>query len=389
MARPTTTAPASRSTPTATTSPSLVLQLDCYWSTKGQHQVKIHNAFRLGLFGGLGVLVAVLIGGGVAALATILTYVGAALFLALGVDPAVSFLERHGFKRSLAILTVLIGILAVFAGLILAIVPVIVEQVNNLIEAGPRLIASIDQAALEVWWNETLPWLPYDEAFKNVQDWLGDNVSAITGGVLQSVFAIFSGVFGAIIVLILTLYFVASLSTLKRGIYQLVPASKRETFIDISEEIATSVGRYVLGQVLLGLTNGILTFLFLTVLGLIIGPIEYTALLAFIAFLFSLIPLVGTITGSIIITLAVWLFDGWPAVLIVAIWYLVYMQVEAYVLSPKIMNRAVKVPGVVVVIAALAGGTLLGILGALVAIPVAAAILLIINRVVVPRQNEL
>lgn len=351
--------------------------------------MKIHNAFRLGLFGGLGVLVAVLIGGGVAALATILTYVGAALFLALGVDPAVSFLERHGFKRSLAILTVLIGILAVFAGLILAIVPVIVEQVNNLIEAGPRLIESIDQAALEEWWNETLPWLPYDEAFKNVQDWLGDNVSVITGGVLQSVFAIFSGVFGAIIVLILTLYFVASLSTLKRGIYQLVPASKRETFIDISEEIATSVGRYVLGQVLLGLTNGILTFLFLTVLGLIIGPIEYTALLAFIAFLFSLIPLVGTITGSIIITLAVWLFDGWPAVLIVAIWYLIYMQVEAYVLSPKIMNRAVKVPGVVVVIAALAGGTLLGILGALVAIPVAAAILLIINRVVVPRQNEL
>jgi predicted PurR-regulated permease PerM len=203
------------------------------------------------------------------------------------------------------------------------------------------------------------------------------------------VFAIFSGVFGAIIVLILTLYFVASLSTLKRGVYQLVPASKRETFIDISEEIATSVGRYVLGQVLLGLTNGVLTFLFLTVLGLIIGPIEYTALLAFIAFLFSLIPLVGTITGSVIITLAVWLFDGWPAVLIVAIWYLIYMQVEAYVLSPKIMNRAVKVPGVVVVIAALAGGTLLGILGALVAIPVAAAILLIINRVVVPRQNEL
>lgn len=352
--------------------------------------MKIHNAFRLGLFGGLGVLVAVLIGGGVAALATILTYVGAALFLALGVDPAVSFLERHGFKRSLAILTVLIGILAVFTGLIFAIVPVIIEQVNNLIEAGPKLVESIDMDALEAWWNQTLPWLPWDDAFKNVQDWLGDNVSVITGGVLQSVFAIFGGVFGAIIVLILTLYFVASLSTLKRGIYQLVPASKRETFIDISEEIATSVGRYVLGQVLLGLTNGILTFLFLTVLGFIIGPIEYTALLAFIAFLFSLVPLVGTITGSIVITLAVGLFDGWwPAALIVAIWYLIYMQVEAYFLSPKIMNRAVKVPGVVVVIAALAGGTLLGILGALVAIPVAAAILLIINRVVVPRQNEL
>jgi predicted PurR-regulated permease PerM len=128
----------------------------------------------------------------------------------------------------------------------------------------------------------------------------------------------------------------------------------------------------------------------LTVLGWILGdPIEYAVLLAFIAFLFSLVPLVGTVTGSIIITLAVWAFDGWPAVLIVGIWYLVYMQVEAYVISPNVMNRAVKVPGVVVVVAALAGGTLLGVLGALIAIPVAAAILLIVKQVIIPRQNEL
>jgi len=75
--------------------------------------------------------------------------------------------------------------------------------------------------------------------------------------------------------------------------------------------------------------------------------------------------------------------------IIAAIYYLIYMQIEAYVFSPIIMRRAVKVPGVVVVVAALAGGTLLGILGALIAIPVAAAILLIIKQVIVPRQNEL
>ena len=90
-----------------------------------------------------------------------------------------------------------------------------------------------------------------------------------------------------------------------------------------------------------------------------------------------------------IITLAVWLFNDVPAVIVVGIWYLVYMQVEAYVLSPNIMNRAVKIPGAVVVVAALAGGTLLGILGALIAIPVAASILLIVKQVIVPRQNEL
>jgi predicted PurR-regulated permease PerM len=146
----------------------------------------------------------------------------------------------------------------------------------------------------------------------------------------------------------------------------------------------------VRGQVLLGLANGILTAAFMLILGLILGdPIDYWALFAFLAFLFSLVPLVGTISGAVVISLVIALVEPWPAVLIVAIYYLVYMQVEAYVFSPNIMKRAVKVPGVVVVIAALAGGALLGILGALIAIPVAAAILLIIKQVIVPRQNEL
>ncbi|GHF06361.1 AI-2E family transporter [Pseudolysinimonas yzui] len=353
--------------------------------------MKIQNAFRLGLFGGLGVIVAIGIGGAIGSLATILTYVGAALFLALGVDPLVSWLEKHGWKRAVAILVVLAGILAIVAGFVLAIIPVIADQVSNLIERAPGIFDElVNQRALEIWWDETLPWLPFSEVLTNITEFFNDNLATITGGVLATAVNIFSGAFGAVIVLILMLYFVASLASIKRGLYQLVPATKRETFIDIAEQIMTAVGRYVVGQVAMGLTNGILSIIFLTVLGWILGdPIEYAVLLAFLAFLFSLVPLVGTITGSIIITLAVWAFDGWPAVLIVGIWYLVYMQVEAYVISPNVMNRAVKVPGVVVVVAALAGGTLLGILGALIAIPVAAAILLIIKQVIIPRQNEL
>ncbi|MBX3193626.1 MAG: AI-2E family transporter [Microbacteriaceae bacterium] len=354
--------------------------------------MKIQNAFRLGLFGGLGVLVAVAIGGGITVLGPIITYVGAALFLALGIDPAVSWLERHKLPRWAAILIVLIGILAVFAGLVLAIIPVIADQVGNLISQAPQIIDTLaNEKAIESWWSNNLGWLgTYANAKDQVVGFLNDNLGSITTGLLNTVLGIASGAFGGVIVLILTLYFVASLASIKRGLYQLIPATKREKFIDISEQITQSVGRYVIGQVTLGLANGVLTLIFMTVLGWILGnPIDYAALFAFLAFLFSLIPLVGTISGAVVITLATWLFEPWPAVLIVAIWYLVYMQVEAYVFSPTIMNRAVKVPGVVVVVAALAGGTLLGILGALIAIPVAAAILLIVKQVIVPRQNEL
>ncbi|WBU39153.1 AI-2E family transporter [Homoserinibacter sp. YIM 151385] len=350
--------------------------------------MKIQNAFRLGLFGGLGVLVALAIGAGIQSLATILTYIGAALFLALGIDPAVTWLEKRGLPRWLAILLVLLGVLGLFAGLVLAIIPVIADQVNTLIKQVPRLIDAVfNTNEVRDYVEAAVPWLQYDDVVKAITDFFGDpnNITGLTNNVLQGAISVATGAFGGVIVLILTLYFVSSLASIKRGLYQLVPATRREKFTDIAEQISDSVGRYVIGQVSLALVNGVLSFVFLT----FIVRAEYSALLAFIAFLFSLVPLVGTISGSVLITLAVLLFNGWPSVLAVGIYYLVYMQVEAYVLSPNIMNRAVKVPGVVVVIAALAGGTLLGILGALVAIPTAAAILLIVKQVVIPRQNEL
>jgi len=347
--------------------------------------VKIHNPFRLGLFGGLGVIVALGIGTAVGSLATILTYVGAALFIALGLDPLVSFLEKHKWPRSLAIVTVLIGVLGAFTGLVFAIIPVVTDQVKNLIAQVQTLIPVLTSSTFTTDVQDALPWLPVDDLVDQLNTFVkGLDVVSIGGGVLQAGLSIANGVFGGIIVLILTLYFVSSLGTIKRGLYQLVPASKREKFVDIAEQVSDSVGRFVMGQGALALVNGVLSFLVLT----LVFRVDYSALLAFIALIGSLIPLVGTLSASVIITLSVLLFEGpgWQ-VIAVGIYYLVYMQVEAYIINPRIMNSAVHVPGVVVVISALAGGTLLGVLGALVAIPVAASVLLIIKQVVVPRQN--
>lgn len=353
--------------------------------------MKIQNSFRVGLFGGLGVLVAVAIGATVGSLATILTYVGAALFLALGLDPVVSFLERHKFPRWLAIVTVLVGVLAVFAGLILAIIPVIIDQVQKAIKTVPDFVNGFFDGTIRTAIEEAFPWLDLQQVLDGFTNWIATlDYTQIGGGVLTVGIGIATGVTGTIIVLILTLYFVSSLTSLKRGLYRLVPASRRPKFIDLAEQTSKAVGRFVSGQFLLALCNGVLSFIVLTLIFPLFGlPVEYSALLAFIAFLCSLIPLVGTITGSIIITLLVVLFNGPPSWIAVAIYYVVYMQVEAYVLNPRIMAQAVKLPGAVVVIAALAGGTLLGILGALIAIPIAAAIMLVIDQVIVPRQEEL
>jgi predicted PurR-regulated permease PerM len=346
--------------------------------------MKIQNAFRFGLLGGLGVLVALGIGAAVGNLATILTYIGAALFLALGLDPLVTWLESKHFPRWLAILTVLVGVLGIFTGLVFALIPVIAEQVDRLI-AQIREIVELSNAELVDRIQEIFPLLDGKLIYEEVSKFVNNlDVFSIGGGVLQAGITVATATFGGVIVLILTLYFTSSLNSMKRGMYQLVPASKRERFIQISEQVTSSVGRYVVGQATLAFTNGVLSFIFLSIIGA-----EYSVLLAFIAFLFGLVPLVGTLTGSTVIVLLVLLFNGWPTVLVAGIYYLVYMQIEAYVINPRIMNRAVRVPGVLVVIAALAGGTLLGVLGALVAIPVAASILIIVRQVIIPRQNEL
>ncbi|MEH3089177.1 MAG: AI-2E family transporter [Microbacterium arborescens] len=355
--------------------------------------MKLQNPFRTALIATLGVGVGIVIIGGIQTLSTILLYVGTALFLALGLDPVVSWLERRRLPRWGALLITFAALLAAFAGIILMVVPIIVSQISQLVAAVQQLVTNGNWdpvGAIKTWLTSTFPQLNVDELFQYLSDWynsldIGAIGGSITGSILLIGGGIISGFTGAVVVLILTIYFTASTPNLKAAVYQLVPASRRPRFIDLAEQITASVGFYVMGQVSLGVINGVLSAIFLTVI-----QAPFPAVLAVIAFSFSLIPLVGTLTGSAIIVLTC-LIPGLSepqTALWAAIWYIVYMQVEAYFISPRIMNRAVSIPGAVVVIAALAGAALGQLLGALVAIPVAASILIIYRQVVIPRQNE-
>lgn len=355
--------------------------------------MKFHNPFRVAFVATLGVGLGLLLISSVQTLSTILLYVGTALFLSLGLDPVVAWLERRRLPRWAAVLVTVLAVLAMFAGIVLMVVPIIVGQITQLVSTVQRLIeqGTWDPVSeLRDWMTTTFPLLEVDQVFLYIQEWV-DSLdlnalgSQVGGGLIAFAGSILAGLAGAFIVLILTIYFTASTPSLKRSVYQLVPASKRARFIDLGEQITDSVGFYVIGQLSLGVINGVLSAIFLSIIG---AP--FPAVLAVVAFFFSLIPLVGTLTGSTIIVLTCLIPGlGSPTTaLIAAIYYLVYMQIEAYVVSPRIMSRAVSVPGAVVVIAALAGGSLLGLLGALIAIPVAASILILYRQVVIPRQNE-
>ncbi|MGF6824656.1 putative PurR-regulated permease PerM [Microbacterium sp. ZKA21] len=344
---------------------------------------RIDKPFVFGFLVTLGGLAAIALGLAMTNLSTVLIYIALALFAALGLDPAVRFLERHRMPRPWALVTVLVSLLVLLGLVIWAVVPVVVEQIASFIADVPGMIRDFEAsdlyATLEAQFGDN-----FEDLVAQVQGFLTDpsNIAAIGGGALQVGASIASGISGAIIVLVLIIYFVATLPGMKQAMLRLVPARDRANTEIITDQITDSVGGYVMGMVTLAFINSLVVLLLYSVLGL-----PFPLLLAVTAFLITLIPLVGSVlfwmVGSVIA-----LFSDPLLALIFAAIYLVYMQFEAYFLTPRVMSRAVSVPGSLVVIGAMVGGTLLGLLGALVAVPVTASILIIIKKVWVPRQDS-
>jgi predicted PurR-regulated permease PerM len=343
--------------------------------------VKVSNAFQIGLLGGLGVLTALLIGSALTTIANVLTYVFAAIFIALGLDPLVSWLETKGIKRALGVPLIVIALLVVLGSVIALMAPTLVQQASEFIRLAPTMLTDISHSA----WLIALD-KQFDGGITNAINSAGafisdsGNWANLLGGVVQVGISVFNGVMGGFIILILSLYFMASMRSFESFLYRLVPSSKRDQFYRISKQIFKSIGRYVMGQVSIALINSVLSLIFMSIVG-----IPYAIVLACVSFVLAMIPLVGTLSAAAVNTLVAFTIS--PVVGVITLcYYAVYTQVEAYVISPRIMRKAVAVPGAVVVVAALAGGALLGILGALVAIPAAASVILIIRQVWMPRQ---
>ena len=365
--------------PTTETVPRPVIEP---MAPRGSFWTRIDRPFVFGFLVTLGGLGAVVLGLALTSLSTVLIYIALALFAALGLDPAVRLLERRGLSRAIAVLVVTLGLIVVFALLLWMVIPIVVDQISSFVRSVPGMVQEFTRsdlyATLERQFGEQ-----FQDLVAEVQKFLSDfgNLATIGGGALKVGASIATGISGTIIVIVLTLYFLASLSGIKASLLRLAPARDRARAGDITDQITDSVGGYVMGMVVLAFFNALLAFLLYFFLGLPFPP-----LMATVAFCITLIPLVGSVMFWIIGT-GIALFTNPIGALVFAIVYLIYMQIEAYVITPRVMNRAISIPGSLVVIGALAGGTLLGLLGALVAVPVTASILIIIKQVWVPRQD--
>lgn len=299
-----------------------------------------------------------------------------AAFLAVGLDPAVRWLVDRGLRRSVAVLLITLAALGFFGGFVAAVAPPIAHQSTQLVKHAPDYLHRLDSNStfkkLDARYHITASVKKHAEEGVNLQAF---------GGVLGIGKAVLGIIASTLTVVILTIYFLANMPAIRRVAYRLVPRTRRARVGLLTDEILNRVGGYVLGNLATSVVAGVATFIWLEAFG-----VPYAVALAMFVAITDLIPLIGATLGAIGVT-AVALFHGTGIGIATGIYYVGYQQFENYVLQPRIMKRTVDVAPIVTILAALLGAALLGILGALIAVPIAAAVQLILTEVVFPRQD--
>ena len=335
------------------------------------------NAFVVGFLGGLGLLLAYGVFTGLRNAASILVLIFVALFLAVGLNPAVTRLRAWGMPRGFAVLTVTFGILLLFCGGLFALIPPLITQTGELVENAPEFIRSLQR-------NRTINDLFVEyKIIERVEGALSANtVTNALGGVVGGARLVFGTIFNVLTVLVLTIYFMAAFDRIKSAGYRLVPATRRTRVELIGDEILAKVGAYMVGALAIAVVAGVCTWVFALIVGL-----AYPFALAVVVAICDLIPQIGATLGAVIVSI-VGFATSLTAGIACVVFFILYQQIENYLIYPKVMKRSVEVSDVAAVVAALVGVGLFGVLGALIAIPMVAGVQLILREVVNPAMDR-
>ncbi len=340
------------------------------------------HPFYFGFLAASGALVAITLLRALQSASQVFVLIIISLFLAMGLNPTVDALQSRNLKRSSAVAVVVVVALAIIALFGLIVIPPVATQANELIESAPQLLDSLRS-------NATLNQLNVDYGFidsleKKFEEWISDGkiLTGAFGGVLGVGRTVLSGAFSTLTVLVLTLYFLTSLPAVTKIFYRLAPASRRARVSSIGDAIISRVGSFVGSQVLIASLAAL--FVFALALGL---ALPYAAALSMVILFVALIPLIGHFLGASIVILVA-LTQSPSKALLALILYTAYVQIENFIITPRIMKRSLAIPGLVTIVAALLGTSLLGLVGGILAVPIAAAILLIMDEVVFPKTDN-
>jgi predicted PurR-regulated permease PerM len=335
------------------------------------------SPFFIGMAAAFGVAVAYGLVEVIVRARSVLIIIGLAMFIAAGLDPAVNWLTRRGLARPLAVLIILLAAAGVIGGFLAAAIPPLAGQATSLGQQLPQYMHSLQNHNSELGkLNDKF------QVQQRLTKLLSSRGGDLVGGVLGAGELVLSAATEVLAVAVLTIYFLVGMPRLKLFLYRLAPQSRRARVILIGDEIFVKVGGYVLGNFLTSAIAGVGTYIWLLVF-----HVPYPLLLALLVALLDLIPVIGSTIGGVICTLVA-LTVSLPVALATLGFYIFYRLAEDYLIVPRILGRTVDVPAVVTLVAVLIGGTLMGIIGALVAIPVAAALRLLLNEVAFHRLDS-
>ncbi len=340
------------------------------------------HPFYFGFMVTVGALIALTTLRALASASAVFILIIISIFLAAGLNPAVLFFQNRGLKRGAAVGAVMASVL-LFVGVFIAVaVPPLIDQINSFLNNAPQLVRDLNNNAFINDLNNKYGVI--DSLQTKVNSVIKDGQFAITafGGVIGVGKAVVSGVVSTLTILVLTLYFLSSLPQVIEIGLKFVPASRRNRVSKLVNAIVGRIGAFIGGQAIIATIAAI----FILIMGLIIG-MPYTGPLAMFVLICGFIPLVGHFIGMGVVTL-VSLTDSVSTAAIALASYVIYVQIENYVITPRIMKRSLSIPGLVTIIAALLGTSLLGLVGGLLAVPIAAAVLLILDEVVFPRADN-
>jgi predicted PurR-regulated permease PerM len=300
-----------------------------------------------------------------------------AIFLAAALSPPVNWLARR-MRRGFAVGIVFFCLLGAPILLIALIVPTIINEGTSFADNVPQYARDVTNFVED---NRRLREINQDyditSRLEQEAEKLPDRLGGAAGTLRDVGFGIVNSLFALITILVLTAFLLANGRTWTDRAIATRPLEQRERLRRSLDRMGAAVGGYVAGALTIALIAGVATYIVLMILG-----VPFRAPLAVMAGLFSLIPLVGATIAAVLIGI-VTLFENFPtATIIWAIWAIVYQQFENHVIQPQIQKRTVNVHPFITIVSVLFGATLLGVLGALVAIPVAASIQILIREYV-------
>ncbi|GAA1990672.1 AI-2E family transporter [Catenulispora subtropica] len=334
---------------------------------------------RVGFGLGIGLLAAYTLGHAVLQTAQILTLVLLSLFAAVSLEPVVALLRRWRLPRGLTVTVVVFAAVALTALFIALVIPPVSKEIDQLRTQIPIWLRELRDHSSQLGKIEDR----YHVIEKVQQQLSSGNLGGrLASGVLGAGRILLGLLTGALIVITLTIYFMVSLPSIKGFALRLLPASRRPRAEELTDQIMRQVGRFMLANVATSALAGVATTVWAWATG-----IPYGMLLGFFVAIMDLIPIIGSTIGGVVVSLVA-LSVSWTVAIATAIFYTAFRFTEDHLTTPLTMRYVVRLHPVATMIAVLVGGALLGIVGALVAVPAATAVSLILDEVVFPTRDR-